>query len=325
MNNDIQKEEKSLNNEPGKCNYAIIGASKVIETMKPVMEQAGRTAIEAANLATQLVNPMLKAIQSLSEAIRPLIEQSSQMMKNLAPFFSELASAIEELKNDPDNAFNWIKLSKSLSKYFWLPPYMMDSDKILELLEKANDEAEIDDYLQHYFTKEIIDALFDDIKYMSLEKHKEILLQIEYSYNNGNYALANTGLFSVIDSLCGYFVKNKKRDTYRINLFEPTIKVEKRKSNDYIHILIMTMINSNINFLYGKEEKTHKLARRHLSQHGEFFSNNKIDTILLLHTTHYLLVCIDNYKEYKGKLVLIKKYVDGKKIKKYIIEEEKTK
>ena len=158
---------------------------------------------------------------------------------------------------------------------------------------------------------------------MSLEKHKEILSQIEYSYNNENYALANTGLFSVIDSLCGYFVKNNC--TYRKNMFESIIEAEKKKSNDYIHILILSMVNSNINFLYRKDQTTHKLARRHLSQHGESFSNNKIDTILLLHTTYYLLICVEHYKEYAGKLVLDEKNKKYKNNKKYIIKDVKNK
>lgn len=187
----------------------------------------------------------------------------------------------------------------------------------MELLKTVDCEKQMDEELEKYFTEQIIDKLLDEIISKSFDKHKEIMTQIKKAYNNKSYALVNTKLFSIIDSLCSFFVISKEKNTYRINLFEPILKIEKRKSDDYYSILILSMVNANINFLYGKNNSSHKRARRHPSQYGEFFSNNKIDTIMLLHTTYYLLILTGIYKEYNESLKLEIKYVEKRKIVKY--------
>lgn len=298
-------------------NVNTTGISPIIKSIEPFAEQLNKQLDKSYPQIIKMTNSMQKIIESMTEYIKPLIDQIVNSIPKISSYFEDLKNTIEELKKSPDSIFNWIEFSKKLSDYFWLPPYSMKSEQIISLLQTVNSEEQMDIKLEQYFTTQLIDKLFDDIINMSLKKHTEILRQIKDSYNMGNYALVNTGLFSVIDSLCAFFVYNKKKDTYRINLFTPILNEE--KSNNYINILILTMLNSNINFLYGHKQNTHKLARRHLSQHGEFFSNNKIDTIMLLHTTYYLLICINSYKKYKGKLVLKTQNINKKTIKRYII------
>ena len=53
-----------------------------------------------------------------------------------------------------------------------------------------------------------------------------------------------------------------------------------------------------------------KKVRRNPSQHGKYFSNRKIDTIMLLNTVYYLLIVMDTYKQYVGKIIYVKNSVE---------------
>lgn len=295
---------------------------RLVETMKPIVSMQSEL---ISNIVKQM-NPMQEIAKKLSEALKPITSQVIDSLPKMSLYFQELSETLEKIRKNPDSIYNWIKFSRSLSNYFWLPPYLMESEQLMELLETVESEEQMDEKLEKYFTDEIIESLFNEIIDKSLDKHKEILEQIKIAFDNKSYALANTGLFSVIDSLCSFFVINKTRNTYRIDLFKPIIEIEQNDDDNYYNVLILSMINSNINFLYSKNKQTHKIARRHPSQHGDFFSNNKIDTVMLLHTTYYLLICTTTYKKYKRKLVLETKKVGGKFVKKYkLLENKKSK
>lgn len=295
---------------------------RLVETMKPIVSMQSEL---ISNIVKQM-NPMQEIAKKLSETLKPITSQVIDSLPKMSLYFQELSETLEKIRKNPDSIYNWIKFSRSLSNYFWLPPYLMESEQLMELLETVESEEQMDEKLEKYFTDEIIESLFNEIIDKSLDKHKEILEQIKIAFDNKSYALANTGLFSVIDSLCSFFVINKTRNTYRIDLFKPIIEIEQNDDDNYYNVLILSMINSNINFLYSKNKQTHKIARRHPSQHGDFFSNNKIDTVMLLHTTYYLLICTTTYKKYKRKLVLETKKVGGKFVKKYkLLENKKSK
>lgn len=292
---------------------------RLIENIKPILAISTKM---ISSVAKQ-VNPMQEIVKKLSEALKPITTQIFDNLPKMHLYFQELSETLEKIRKNPDSIYNWIKFSRTLSNYFWLPPYLMKSEQLMELLETVESEEQMDDKLEKYFTDEIIESLFNEIIDKSLDKHKEILEQIKIAFDNKSYALANTGLFSVIDSLCSFFVINKARNTYRIDLFKPIIEIEQNADDSYYKVLVLSMINNNINFLYSKNKQTHKVARRHPSQHGDFFSNNKIDTVMLLHTTYYLLICTTTYKKYKGKLVLETKKADGKFVKRYKLLENK--
>lgn len=295
---------------------------RLIENIKPILTAQS----EMISSVVKQVNPMQEIVKKLSEALKPITTQVLDNLPKMSLYFQELSETLEKIRKNPDSVYNWIKFSRALSNYFWLPPYLMESEQLMELLETVENEEQMDEKLEKYFTDEIIESIFDEIIDKSLDKHKEILEQIKIAFDNKSYALANTGLFSVIDSLCSFFVVNKTRNTYRIDLFKPIIEIEQNDDDNYYNVLILSMINSNINFLYSKNKQTHKIARRHPSQHGDFFSNNKIDTVMLLHTTYYLLICTTTYKKYKRKLVLETKKVGGKFVKKYkLLENKKSK
>lgn len=295
---------------------------RLIENIKPILTAQ----TELISSVVKKVNPMQEIVKKLSEALKPITTQVFDNLPKMSLYFQELSETLEKIRKNPDSIYNWIKLSRSLSNYFWLPPYLMESEQLMELLETVESEEQMDDKLEKYFTDKIIESLFDEIIDKSLYKHKQILEQIKIAFYNESYALANTGLFSIIDSLCSFFVINKTKNTYRIDLFKPIIEIERNEEDNYYNVLILSMINSNVNFLYSKNKQTHKVARRHPSQHGDFFSNNKIDTIMLLHTTYYLLICTKTYTKYKRKLMLETKKIGGKVVKKYkLLENKKVK
>lgn len=298
-------------------NYLEIGKT-VSSILEPIISRQN----EIISEVIKKINPMKDIIEKISEMVKPISAQIIENIPRISTYFSEFAGILDQLAKNPNNIYNWIKFSKVLSSYFWFPPYLMSREQLMELLGSIESEEELDNKLDEYFTNEIVEQLFDDISSRLFEQHEDIWPQIKAAFYNESYALANTGLFSVIDSLCIFFVKSKK-STYRIDLFKPILDKEKRQSNDFYNISILSMVNSNINFLYGEDKNAHKLARRHLSQHGQFFSNNRIDTIMLLHTVYYLLECIDAYKEYKGKLIFDKKIVNGKKVINYKIMQKR--
>lgn len=294
-------------------NYLEIGKS-ISETLEPIISKQQ----EIISEIMKKINPMKDMIEMISEKLRPISLQIMENIPKISTYFLEFSGILEQIAKNPNNVFNWIRFSEVLRSYFWFPPYLMSREQLMDLLSSIESEEELDKELTEYFTNEIVERLFDDVGFRVFEQHRDIWPQIKDAFNNESYALVNTGLFSVIDSLCSFFVKDK-RSTYRIDLFKPILELEKKQSVDFYNISILSMVNSNINFLYGEDNNTHKLARRHLSQHGQFFSNNRIDTIMLLHTVYYLLECIEVYKDYKGKLIFLKKKVGGKKIKKYKI------
>lgn len=270
-------------------------SSSYMKQMMPSIELITKNIDKIATINETI----MKLTESLTAVIQPVLERISEIESSITPFFSELAKSIENIKKNPDSVFNWIDFSESLTRYFWLPPYSMTSEQLMELLKNVKNEEEMDIELEQYFTDEIVDNLVNEIIDKSQDKHKTIMKQIRFSYKKGFYALVNTGLFSVIDSLCSFFVINPKKNTYRIDLFKPIFEKEAKESDNYDSILILSMINENINTLYSPKKKTHKQARRPLSQHGVSFSNNKIDSIMLFHTVYYLLLLTKTYSNYR--------------------------
>ena len=197
----------------------------IINSLKPTIELTSKNVSQMVNA----IRPIQEMVKSLMESLRPIINEIVNAIPDMNSYFGELANTIKEIQKNPDSVFNWIEFSKSLSNYFWLPPYLMKSSEIMELLKIVDCEQKMDEELEKYFTDQVINNFFDEIINKSFAKHKEIMIQIKKAYFNESYALANTGLFSIIDSLCGFFVENKKKNTYRINIFEPILRIEKRE------------------------------------------------------------------------------------------------
>ena len=99
-------------------------------------------------------------------------------------------------------------------------------------------------------------------------------------------------------------------------------------------ILLIMMTNNYINNLYVDIEfnekikiETNKKTRRNTYAHGKFYSNKRIDSIMLLNTIYYLLVAQEILKKYENKLFYkdkVRFYIPTRAEKKKAIENVKN-
>ena len=235
----------------------------------------------------------------------------------MAPM-KQLALQIEEVKKDPDSIMNYLSYVKYLSKYFWAMPYKIDTSELKMIFENVSSEKEFDDYMKRYFNKQRMQNLFYDIKLKINRKHIIIFRQIEQSFYNRQYSLINNAIISIIDDELTYYIADKKQ-TKRTDIFLPIIELFKEKSIgecNFLDLFYLEMLNSNLNILFDNVNfnniviNNNKAIRRHATQHGKKYSNQKIVSIMLLNTLYNLLYIKDDMKSYRGKLK-IKKEKDG--------------
>jgi len=87
-------------------------------------------------------------------------------------------------------------------------------------------------------------------------------------------------------------------------------------SNNNFEVIPLIIVNSHINTIYENVDfrkrisiPTHKKTRRSTNQHGKKFVNNKLDVIMLFNTIYYILIVINDFNKYKGKII----YVDNRR------------
>lgn len=102
----------------------------------------------------------------------------------------------------------------------------------------------------------------------------------------------------------------------RKNLFLPIIEDVENTSNNNFEVIPLIIVNSHINTIYENVDfrkrisiPTHKKTRRSTNQHGKKFVNNKLDVIMLFNTIYYILIVINDFNKYKGKII----YVDNRR------------
>ena len=102
----------------------------------------------------------------------------------------------------------------------------------------------------------------------------------------------------------------------RKNLFLPIIEDVENTSNNNFEVIPLIIVNSHINTIYENVDfrkrisiPTHKKTRRSANQHGKKFVNNKLDVIMLFNTIYYILIVINDFNKYKGKII----YVDNRR------------
>ncbi len=291
------------------------------------MHQPNNELVEAINKIEEIAKPAAQAIQYISEYTKKLSEQIkrafnqfdfSKFYNNLMAPMKQLALQIEEVKKDPDSIMNYLSYVKYLSKYFWAMPYKIDTAELKMIFENVSSEKEFDDYMKRYFNKQRMQNLFYDIKLKINRKHIIIFRQIEQSFYNRQYSLINNAIISIIDDELAYYIADKKQ-TKRTDIFLPIIELFKEKSIgecNFLDLFYLEMLNSNLNILFDNVNfnniviNNNKAIRRHATQHGKKYSNQKIVSIMLLNTLYNLLYIKDDMKGYRGKLK-IKKEKDG--------------
>jgi len=281
---------------------------RLIETMRPIISMQ----TEIISNVVQQMNPMQEIAKKLSEVFKPITTQIVDNLPKMTSYFDELSKTLEKARENPDSLLNWIEYSEKLSEYIWTIPYDISSDELKELTSIVNSEKEFDKYMLKYFDKAKVEKLFNEILSRIPNKHRTIFRQIKTSFDLGNYALINTGLLSVIDELCSQFLLDKGC-LKRKDILLPIVEIIDNTSDDNFEVIPILVLNDNINVIYETVDfnkkikiKTNKKVRRNPSQHGKYFSNRKIDTIMLLNTIYYLLIVMDTYKQYVGKIIYVK-------------------
>lgn len=281
---------------------------RLVETMKPIISMQNELIF---NIVKQ-VNPMQEIAKKLSEALKPITSQIIDSLPKMTSYFDELSKSWEKARENPDSLLNWIEYSEKLSEYIWTIPYDISSDELKSLTTIVNSEKEFDKYMLKYFDKAKLEKLFNELLFKIPYRHKTILKQIRNSFYQKDYALANTGILSVIDELCSQFLSDKGC-LKRKDILLPIVEIIDNTSDDNFEVIPILVLNDNINVIYETVDfnkrikiKTNKKVRRNPSQHGKYFSNRKIDTIMLLNTVYYLLIVMDTYKQYVGKIIYVK-------------------
>lgn len=285
---------------------------RLVETMKPIVSMQSEL---ISNIVKQM-NPMQEIAKKLSEALKPITSQVIDSLPKMTSYFDELSKSLEKARENPDSLLNWIEYSEKLSEYIWTIPYDISSDELKSLTTIVNSEKEFDKYMLKYFDRAKLEKLFNELLFKIPYRHKTILKQIKNSFYQKDYALANTGILSVIDELCSQFLSDKGC-LKRKDIMLPIVEIIDNTSDDNFEVIPILVLNDNINVIYETVDfnkrikiKTNKKVRRNPSQHGKYFSNRKIDTIMLLNTVYYLLIVMDTYKQYVGKIIYVKNSVE---------------
>lgn len=285
---------------------------KLLDVMKPIVLKQNEIVL---NIVKQM-DPMQEIVEKISKMLKPVTAQIMDNLPKMSSYFDELSKVLEKASENPDSLLNWMEYSEKLSEYIWTIPYDISSDELKELFSIVNSEKEFDKYMLKYFDKIKVEKLFEEILSKIARKHRTIFKQIKFSFDLKNYALINTGLLSVIDELCSQFLLNKGCSK-RKDILLPIVEIIDDTSEDKFEVIPILVLNDNINVIYETIDfnkkiviKTNKKVRRNPSQHGRYFSNRRIDTIMLLNTIYYLLIVMDKYKKYVGRIVYVGKTAD---------------
>ena len=256
---------------------------------------------------------MLKIGNSLIKIV-----QEYDIEKIIKPM-QKLALKIEEAEKNPNSKINYMLYADNLSKYYWSMPYKIDTAELKAIFEDVNSEKDFDIYMEQYFNNEKLNDLFKDIENNIEKKHKIIFSQIKQSFYIEHYALINNAIISIIDDELSYYTYDKG-ETKRKDIFYPIIEDYGSQPIDECNWLVffyLDMLNNNINVLFDNINFNNiniinsKDIRRHTTQHGKKYSNQKIVSIMLLNTLYNLLYIKKDFKIYKNKLIVKRK--NGKK------------
>lgn len=239
----------------------------------------------------------------------------TKSLKGTLTSFQKFNELYNKAETEPDSVINYMKYEKALEGFYWAWPYGITGERIKSTLEKCQTETDFDKEMQKYFSKQRMQSFFKDI-YNGLPKHHKILFkQVEHSYWQKDYAIANNALMSIIDNILKKYMFNsgsiKRKGVLEVMVnyyggFTP---------KEVPFYLRMEMLSHCINFIFQGYDfsntihiKTNKKANRHVTVHGLKYSNKRIDTILLLNTIYEILYHQKYMKPFEGTIIINSKY-----------------
>lgn len=260
----------------------------------------------------EAISKMIKNTTKIAEKLAGILRQFdyTKIINNFIFPFYELSLEIEEAKKNPESLINYLEYVNKLSNYYWAMPYKIKGENLKEIFEQINSEQEFDVYMSEYFSDDKIENIFADIQNKISENHRVVFEQIIEAFKLEYYALINNAIISIIDDELSFYIKDK-RVTTRNGLFEPILERLKRipiGECNWINIIFLEILDNNIKTIFQKikfdniEITTKKQIRRHTTQHGKLYSNERIDTLMLINTLYNILNTKEYLLEYEVKL-----------------------
>ena len=152
---------------------------------------------------------------------------------------------------------------------------------------------------------------FFDIEIMLSDNKKVIFDQCINSFNREEYALCSLGLYSIIDDVLAFYLKDKGCVSRR-GILKPIVD-EIANNEDFgqnqTMDFILIMMDKNVDGLYknisfneevmvGKNKDTN----RHVSMHGKYYSNKRESDLMLFNSLYWLLGLQNYLARYKDKI-----------------------
>lgn len=283
---------------------------------------------ESTDLSTAYVN----AISNISNALAGFREISKKITESFKPMFETMAAisqaitntipknylqglveVIQEVYNNPNSLINYSKYEQQLDNFHWAWPYDFKANEIKALVETVGDEKEFDDYMIEFFSDGKDSKLMESILAELPKRQHVIFKQIIRAYNRGDYVIANNALMSIIDNLLANYLYNPGQ-VRRQGLLHPIVDLWSSAFYNTAIAFRLMMLSHNVDFIFEEYNfaekiviKTNKKVRRHPAVHGFRYSNQKIDSLMLMNTLQELLSLKDVLKLFKNSLAIDKK------------------
>lgn len=269
---------------------------------------------------SDMLSSISEATRKYKESIKPLYEAMRKLSQNIAniipsDYFKGLVEVINEVNNNPNSFFNYTKYEHGLDNFHWAWPFEFDATEVKQLVESVKNEKEFDRYMEDYFSIENTERMIRDISHLLPPKHKLLFNQICNSYRNGDYAIANNTIMSILDNLLAEYVENKG-NMNRNGILKPMVGIMADGMFTYRNVISfkLMMLSHNIDFVFQDYNfsseiriDTNKKARRHPSIHGFKYSNQRVDSLMLMNSLYELLSIKGYLKSFENSLVRDKK------------------
>lgn len=259
---------------------------------------------EMTRIVVESFEQMIDTMRSIAQAIAEALPSN---------FLQGLVEVIQEIYNNPDSYFNYAKYEKQLDNFHWAWPYDFTADEIKTLVETVEDERGFDKCMIGIFSSGKDSRLMEEILAELPKRHRVIFKQIMKAYNQGDYVITNNALMSIIDNLLAEYLYNPGQ-VRRNGLFKPIVNLWSTMLYDTATTFRMMMLAHNIDFIFEEYDfaekiviETNKKARRHPSVHGFKYSNQKVDSLMLMNTLWELLLLKGDLKPFKRSLRMDKK------------------
>lgn len=297
------------NNESNESNESNgMGLAKMSESINNIVKVIRQISFDS------LISAFSQIGKKLIELFQLNLSPSSYM-SSFSNALKRFGEALLEAYENPYSYFNFTGYQEQLDAFHWAWPFDIAPEELKSLIEKAEDERQFDKLIASFFTEERMENLCDYVLSSLPRKHRIVWRQITDAYEREQYALINNATISIIDNILGTVLVNKGLSS-RKGILRPIVDFY---ANNYSlseigFIFELTMLSNNIDMLFADyrfNEKikieTNKKVRRHLAAHGYMFSNQKIDSIMLMNTLAALLRSHELIKPFEKTLKYEKK------------------